>query len=151
MTNPIEIRKAHPEDAFALADLALQLGYKEEAGKVRDRLLLLLSKGHVVFVAEAGAKIVGWVHGYLFSLLYQEPMGEIAALVVEKDYRKRGIGRLLVRAFEQWAKEKGCNGVFLRSNIKRVEAHKFYQAIGYDLVKTQHIFRKELGNCLGDL
>ncbi|HHT49546.1 MAG TPA: GNAT family N-acetyltransferase [Firmicutes bacterium] len=146
MANQIEIRKASPEDASALADLALQLGHKEEAGKVRDRLLLLLSKGQVVFVAVEKRQIVGWVHGYIYSLLYQEPMGEIAALVVEKGYRRMGIGRMLVEAFEQWVKAKGCNGVFLRSNIKREEAHKFYQALGYDLVKTQHIFSKELLN-----
>lgn len=143
MANQIGIRKAQPEDASALADLALQLGHKEEAGKVKDRLLLLLRKEHMVLVAEVETKIVGWVHGYLFPLLYQEPMGEIAALVVEKDYRRMGIGRLLVAAFEQWVKEKGYNRVFLRSNIKREEAHKFYRAIGYDLIKTQHIFYKE--------
>ncbi|NLY92041.1 MAG: GNAT family N-acetyltransferase [Firmicutes bacterium] len=118
MTKPIGIRKARPEDASALADLAFQLGHKEEAGKVRDRLLLL-NQEHVVFVAEEESRIVGWVHGYLFTLLYQEPMGEIASLVVDAGYRRRGIGRLLVAAFEQWVKEEGYNRVFLRSNIKR--------------------------------
>src|SRR5690606_24723083 len=107
-------------------------------------LLALLSKDHVVFVAESADQIVGWIHGYLFHLLYQETMGEIASLVVDQSYRKKGIGRRLVEAFEQWAKEQGCGGVFLRTNVKREEAHEFYRTIGYDLIKTQHIFEKEL-------
>jgi hypothetical protein len=32
----------------------------------------------------------------------------------------------------------------LRSNILRTDAHKFYEQLGYERVKTQHTYRKSL-------
>ncbi len=45
---------------------------------------------------------------------------------------------------EHWAREKGLRSIFLRSNIIRKDAHTFYQALGYSVVKTQYAFRKAL-------
>ena len=66
----------------------------------------------------------------------------IGGLVVDREYRKQGIGRrLLVRA-EEWAAQQGCSLVRLWSNVKRVEAHGFYERAGYTNLKTQYSFAK---------
>jgi GNAT superfamily N-acetyltransferase len=55
-----------------------------------------------------------------------------------------GVGRNLVGAVESWARDRGIETVSVRSNIVRVEAHPFYQSMGFDRVKTQHAYRKKV-------
>jgi GNAT superfamily N-acetyltransferase len=45
---------------------------------------------------------------------------------------------------EEWAQEKGCESVYVRSNAVRERAHRFYERIGYTNVKTSLTFRKAL-------
>jgi GNAT superfamily N-acetyltransferase len=48
-------------------------------------------------------------------------------------------------AAEAWARERGYARLTLRSNTIRTEAHRFYQDLGYTIVKSQHKFQKPLG------
>ena len=57
-------------------------------------------------------------------------------------YRRRGIGKKLMEQVERFAVEQGAPYVGLASGISRVEAHAFYESIGYR--KTSFWFRKSL-------
>jgi GNAT superfamily N-acetyltransferase len=54
------------------------------------------------------------------------------------------VGLKLLERAEQWAREKGCTMVGLRSNVIRDRAHAFYERNGYEHFKTQKSFRKQL-------
>ena len=69
---------------------------------------------------------------------------EIVGLVVDSVARRSGVGRALVAAAEHWARSRGIDEVFVRSNVVRPESHPFYERIGYLLSKTQHVYRKRL-------
>jgi len=141
----IVIRRATPDDCQALSALSEQLGYQATEREIRNRLEdMLVREDQVVFVAEEENQVRGWIHGYFYRLFYEETSVEIGGLVVDKDYRKRGIGKELIKALENWARLKNCRIISLRSNIKRTEAHKFYRALGYNPVKTQYRFIKNL-------
>lgn len=71
-------------------------------------------------------------------------MCEIGGLVVDDNYRRMGIGKRLMESIENWAAEKECDKVSLRSGSSRKEAHQFYKDIGFDLIKTQYRFIKEI-------
>ena len=45
---------------------------------------------------------------------------------------------------EAWARQHGCQQVRLRSNKVRVEAHRFYERIGYEAAKSQKVYWKAL-------
>jgi hypothetical protein len=45
---------------------------------------------------------------------------------------------------EQWALLNNCQGVLIHSNIKRQEAHSFYERIGYTNIKQSLTFQKVL-------
>jgi GNAT superfamily N-acetyltransferase len=52
--------------------------------------------GHGVYVAEADGALIGWVHVFVnYSLLADTP-AEVAGLVVDENYRSRGVGRILM-------------------------------------------------------
>jgi hypothetical protein len=45
---------------------------------------------------------------------------------------------------ESWALARGFRSVSLSSQIARNEAHAFYKALGYRIVATSHLLRKEI-------
>lgn len=140
------IRRAEAGDGGAVASLAGQLGYPMQTSEAERQLSLLANKdGHAVFVAELGGHgIVGWIHMMPRQLLYSFGLAEIGGLVVDAEHRRKGVGRALIRAGEKWAKDQGYSRVVVRSNAVRKEAHDFYPSLGYDSVKTQKVYRKEL-------
>lgn len=140
------IRLATLEDAPRLAPLSGQLGYPSTPDQVSARLASILSnREHVVFVAEQdGGQISGWADVFIMRTVGADARAEVAGLVVDEGCRSQGIGRLLMARVEEWARERGCAAVSLRSNVIRERAHLFYERLGYQLVKTQKSFRKPL-------
>jgi predicted N-acetyltransferase YhbS len=140
------VRPAEAKDVKALASLAGQLGYPMQTSEVeRQFSLLAKEEGHAVFVAELpGHGIVGWIQMMPRQILYSPGLTEIGGLVVDAEHRRKGVGRALIHAGEQWAKEQGYSRIVVRSNAVRKEAHDFYPSLGYDSVKTQKVYRKEL-------
>ncbi|MBS1239687.1 MAG: Aminoglycoside N(6)-acetyltransferase type 1, partial [Proteobacteria bacterium] len=53
-------------------------------------------------------------------------------MVVEEGLRSQGIGAELVRAAEDWLKAQGCGMIEVTSNLKRTEAHRFYERLGFE-------------------
>ncbi len=88
--------------------------------------------------------VVGWIHVQAVCLLEADLRAEIWGLVVAASVRGSGAGRLLVEAAEQWALGRGLDIVGVRSNVIRRDAHAFYEHLGYEVVKTQKAFRKNL-------
>jgi N-alpha-acetyltransferase 30 len=68
--------------------------------------------------------------------LQQELTGYIGMLAVSKSYRRRGIGKALVRQVLRRMKDRGCASVTLETEVSNVTAQKLYQEFGF--------FREEL-------
>ncbi|GCE27632.1 hypothetical protein KDA_31160 [Dictyobacter alpinus] len=141
----VTIRLASLSDAEQLAHLCEQLGYPVAAGHLLLRLTsLLLQSDHALFVAErADGHLLGWVHVYHCFLVHTDPEAQIGGLVVDAAVRRSGTGHRLLQAAEQWAREQGCWGMYLRSRETRIDAHQFYHTMGYEPV-TSFVFRKRL-------
>jgi GNAT superfamily N-acetyltransferase len=61
-----------------------------------------------------------------------QPVGRITSLVVDAQERGKGLGRRLVQAAEAQLAQAGCGLLEITSNFKLVEAHAFYERIGYE-------------------
>ncbi|MBN1260568.1 MAG: GNAT family N-acetyltransferase [Anaerolineae bacterium] len=141
----VVIRLACGDDIPRLAELCEQLGYPAVEEEVHRRFQRLVAEPtHAVYVAEVSTQVVGWIHLYDYTTLMIEPLAMVGGLVVDAAYRGLGIGRRLMTHAEQWALDHGCTTVYLKSNAIRVAAHAFYKALGYQIVKTQFAFRKDL-------
>jgi GNAT superfamily N-acetyltransferase len=145
---PHSVRQAREQDYAEIARLAKQLGYPASDDTMRTRLCRLLSSlNDAVFVAESEAGgLSGWIHGTLTQFLESDFRVEIAGLVVDKEFHRRGVGRDLVKQVERWALEHGVTQSSVRCQTFRVEAHQFYESLGYSQTKTQIVFRKSLSN-----
>jgi GNAT superfamily N-acetyltransferase len=88
---------------------------------------------YVTFVAEAADVVVGLVGAYLgCALEFTEPYGRLTGLVVDEQWRGRGIGSLLLAKVEGWLSGKGASLVTLTSGKHRIESHVFYGKLGYE-------------------
>ena len=146
--NKMTIREAQLSDSSDIARLTGELGYVGDAEAVRGRLERVASyRDQVVFVAIADDKVVGWLQAHASVSLESGYRVEIIGLIVETVARRQGVGRSLVRQAERWALEIGSDVLVVRSNVKRVESHDFYAAIGFSSAKTQAVYRKPLKKC----
>jgi Acetyltransferases len=66
-------------------------------------------------------------------------IGFIENVVTDASYRRKGIGKIVVENAIEYAKEQNCYKVVLHSGNKRVEAYKFYEAIGFDSTSKKHL------------
>ena len=141
----ITIRAMEAGDAAQISRLCDALGYPTTSDAVARRFSVLsCSTGDAVFVAIDGGMVVGWAHACLSVLLETDPFVEIGGIVVAEAARRRGVGRLLMSAAERWAVSRGCVEVRLRSNVVREGAHRFYEQLGYQRLKTQYTFAKRI-------
>ncbi len=140
-------RQAQPADLPALTELAGELGYPSSEAEIGERLRLLLAHPelHAVFVAEdeAGAP-AAWIHVFAAHRLESDPFAEIGGLVVGEASRGGGLGETLVRRAEEWAREHGLSHLRVRSNVVREHAHRFYERLGFERLKSQVVLAKPL-------
>jgi GNAT superfamily N-acetyltransferase len=142
----VRIRPIRASDAAALAPLCGQLGYPATVQQVQRRLVLLVDRADQgLLCAESDDDgLVGWLHVQTRRVLETDPFAEICGLVVDEQRRGAGIGRDLVAAAEQWAAERGYLTVRVRSNVIRTDTHRFYEHLGYAVLKSQISFAKTL-------
>jgi aminoglycoside 6'-N-acetyltransferase I len=58
-------------------------------------------------------------------------VGYLEAWYVDPDSRRRGIGRELVRAAENWAREQGCQEMASDTDLTNAISQQAHQRIGY--------------------
>ncbi len=140
------VRPMTEGDAPEVAGLSGQLGYPSTAAQIRRRFeRLSVDTESAVFVAEGeGGRIAGWVHVLGRCFLELDPYAELGGLVVDAAGRRKGAGRALVTAAEEWAARHGYDTMRVRSNMKRIEARPFYEGMGYAITKAQNVYQKAL-------
>ena len=127
------LRPARPGDAAELAVLLTELGYPSSPEAIARRVAACADvPGTTILVALMDARMVGVVSVHCVpSLVFDAALGRITALVVSAAMRGRGIGRQLVAAAEDFARQQGCERIELTSGDHRPGAHAFYERLGY--------------------
>jgi len=141
MLMKIIVRVMDVKDAEAVNALSKQLGYPLSVGQTLQNIgTVLQSQDHIAFVAEYENKIVGWIGAAQAIMIEVMPHCEINGLVIDEHHRGMGIGKLLIDKVKKWAKGKGNDKIGLHCNVKRTEAHLFYQRLGFTELKQQKNF-----------
>lgn len=139
------IREAKITDYEKIQSICeLDLGYVCEKELVKMRLANIDHNREGVFVADEGNKVIGFIHVEVYEVLYAPSMANILGIAVSSEFRRKGIGKLLLSKAEEWAKCKGVAMMRLNSGAARKEAHEFYRSMGYADEKPQLRFTKSL-------
>jgi len=129
-------------DADVVAELAGQLGYPNETEAIRARIRAIGESDLLLVAVESNDKAVGFIQAHRVWIVEVGFHVEILGLVVSSSTRRNGIGRRLMAEAEGWAKRIGAEAISVRSNTKRIEAHLFYPALGYEKIKAQAVYEK---------
>ena len=116
-----------------------------------ERALILDDpRRNAVFVArlhESGGGLVGFVEAALRDWAEgcrTRPVGYIEGWYVAPEHRRRGVGRRLIEAAEQWARSRGCTEMGSDAEIANTLSHRAHAALGYEEVERVVSFAKRL-------
>ncbi len=142
----MNIRTATLQDAPAIARLSGELGYPCDPAVMEARVRKVTALNHhLLLVAQNDrGEVCGWLHACGADSVESGFRMEISGMVVARAAQRSGVGSRLVEAAEQWGRGIGAESVSVRSNISREESHPFYRKLGFELKKTQQVYRKRL-------
>jgi ribosomal protein S18 acetylase RimI-like enzyme len=134
----VRIRNAQPADLAGLVSLLAALFAIEDDfvfDESRQRLglaLMLANERGCVLVAETEGRVIGMCTG---QLLVSTAEGGLSLLVedvvVDEQWRGRGVGRLLIEAISDWARAKQVSRLQLLADRKNTPALDFYRSLGW--------------------
>lgn len=140
-------REINTADAPEVAEICKSaLGYDINVESVKRQIAKLTNdkNQHIIIGYEdkETRKIIGFIHAQMYESFYSDLGLNILGLAVNPDFQGRGIGRKLMNKLENYAVDNNISFIRLNSAMRREEAHKFYEHIGYTCDKVQKRFIK---------
>ena len=141
------IREINISDTEAIQKICkTALGYDVDISTVSNQIKKLScdNKNHIlaVYEDENTRKVIGFVHAQVYESVYSDIGLNIMGLAVDPKFQGRGVGKKLMCYIEKYAMNNNMAFIRLNSANYRLEAHKFYENIGYTSDKLQKRFIK---------
>jgi ribosomal protein S18 acetylase RimI-like enzyme len=136
----INIRNAHHDDLDAMLGLLVELFLIEDdftidiEKQICGLELLLESQNCFVLVAEISGQVIGMISMQgLISTAIGERVGLIEDMIVSNEFRRIGVGRLLLASMIEYAKSFGYGRIALGADRRNKSAIAFYQTFGFEI------------------
>lgn len=144
--NKVLIRKARLEDLVAIQRLnnnlfelefnnfddTLKLGWPfEKEGKEYFKSMI---ENEIVLIAQIDEKIIGYLAGSICEQIsyIKETFAELDNMCIYDEYRRYGIGTLLINEFKKYCKEKNIHNIKVTASAKNSRAIQFYMKNGFE-------------------
>ena len=138
------LRNLRETDVKAICEINQDaLGYSFSPEDTASQLDRLSQNSHHFLLGyedEASHVLLGYVHAEVYESLYSKAGFNILALAVSPQAQGQGIGKSLLQGLDQEAKRRGCEFIRLNSADYRLDAHAFYEKVGYTCDKVQKRF-----------
>ena len=135
----IIIRECRMEDASAIQKFnSEEMGYDYPLEDTKRSLEKLLGrKSDKIFVAVQDGTVVGYAHANDYDLLYMPHLKNIMGIAVASAYRRRGIGKMLLKAVEEqrWQQEEYREELLLSIEGIAIMAELFSKFGGYPIAR----------------
>jgi GNAT superfamily N-acetyltransferase len=135
----INIVEATENDLVSILDLYKNVLDKGKQILTLKQAIIIFKKmsqypDYHLYIAKIGEEIVG-----SFALLIMDnlahfgtPSAIVEDVVVAENYQNKGIGKKMMEFAMVKAKALCCYKMALSSNIVRIDAHRFYESIGFE-------------------
>lgn len=142
MITIIQLKKADTRTREEVNNLLLQLSKHAKPLTLKELQTMLIQKHLMFFVAREKNHIVGMALLWFFRKV-MGLQGSIEDMVVDEQYRERGIGKALCQTLIRRAKKSRLVHLDLTSRPERIAANDFYKKLGFELRDT-NIYRLSL-------
>ena len=128
----ITIEKLQQGDLPAVLELLkVMMPFEFSTDNAEETLAEICKKdNYAMLIAKKDGVVLGTATAICNKLLTGSFL-VVEDVVVREDTRGQGVGRLLMEAIDDYAKETGSDYTILVSSGFRKGAHKFYEACGY--------------------
>lgn len=132
----VGIRRAKPEDAAAVAALALLLWPEHTLPALTAEMADIIgAEEAAVFLLTLDAHPIGFAqcqlrHDYVEGT-QTSPVGYLEGVFIREEHRHQGYGRRLTAACEAWAKAVGCTEFASDCGIDNAQSLAFHLASGF--------------------
>jgi len=138
--NNILIRRAIKSDIPIVSKLATELidSVKNSGGMAKDVLSensrnALTNPNSYILVAETEGKVIGFISFMTRkTIIHSGPCGLIDELVVSKKYRRKEVGKELIKAAIEKCERLRCCEVEVSTESTNVNAREFYEHCGFE-------------------
>ncbi len=148
------MRRAKPADLTVVVRLAAALWPDEPRRDHREHFAAILAgKPHstlplIVLLAEERKKVVGFLEVGLRSHADgcegDHAVGFIEGWFVAADQRRCGVGKALMLAAEDWARQQGCREIASDTWLDNKPSQRVHEALGFEVVDRCVNFRKAI-------
>lgn len=130
---PIDIRRATPDDAAALAELIAEFnGPQGDADETAARLAACDGL-EVALVAWTGTHAAGFACVRVTPAIgFRRWHALLTELYVRESHRRQGVASALVEHAESVARERGATELFLFTGRLNTTAQAFYEQLGFE-------------------
>lgn len=91
-----------------------------------------------IWLAVDEGKVIGFVIGAIWEQSEKSKLeigphkfGEVIDIYLEEDYRRKGIGKIMLQMMEKYFKEKGCDSMWILVFAPNENAHNMYKKFGF--------------------
>lgn len=143
------IKKADINNIDIVVELALELWPDNDKMELkREMEKLIEGKNSAIFLYNIDNKYVGFSQVGL-RIDYVEgtsssPVGYLEGIYVRENYRKNKIGTELLKAGEEWAKEKNMIEFASDCEMDNIDSYNFHMKLGFIEANKIICFKKDL-------
>ena len=145
----IVIRPAKAEDASDWLRLRMLLW--DQTPEAEHRAEMAEISGHpetqLVLVAAEGDRLIGFLEASIRTFAEDcetDHVGYLEGWYVEPEFRRTGVGRILVANAEQWARDSGCSEMASDTELGNEDSIAAHIRLGYHESARLVHFRKDL-------
>ncbi len=95
-------------------------------------MYVYLTYGSDLIVADIGSKIVG----YIVTMDVDDVTGKIISFAVRKEFRGKGIGKMLLKSAIERLKTRGKKKITLEVRVSNVQAQALYEKFGFKITEV---------------
>jgi ribosomal protein S18 acetylase RimI-like enzyme len=103
-------------------------GFEKLSKRETDRIFIAENENHVflgyVWVGEGTNMMTGRKHGFIYDVF------------VKEEFRRRGVGKILLEKAENYCRERGLPRILLMVSVNNVTATRLYNTMGFKAEQT---------------
>lgn len=129
------VRNATGDDVVALEALYRALVPRAAISVSKERVQAIADDpNNLLLVIDVEEAVAGsaFITFCMDAMFGDRPFAVVENIIVDPKSRSKGAGRALLAAIDEAALKRDCSKIMLLSSAKRIEAHRFFEANGFD-------------------